>query len=119
NNEIGISAVGIVRDNVAEGNRSEGIFSTGTVTGNFAFSNGTGLVGDGTVSGNFVQGNKEVGLSVGEGSIATDNTARFNESVGISVACPSNLIGNTATDNPGGNLILNVQGCTNTNNLAP
>jgi len=39
--------------------------------------------------------------------------------LGISVICPANILQNTATANPGGNLVLNGIGCNVDNNVAP
>jgi hypothetical protein len=38
---------------------------------------------------------------------------------GIVVDCPANVIDNTVVNNSARNLVLNGQGCNNTNNVAP
>jgi parallel beta-helix repeat protein len=97
-----VSPGGIVRGNTAVGNGIHGIVAVGTVSGNTAEDNGTGI-----------------GILISSGgSTVSGNTARNNRGVGISVFCPSNVIGNTATGNAGGNLTLRA-GCTNIDNLAP
>jgi hypothetical protein len=63
-----------------------------------------------------------IGISVGQGSTVIGNTATNNLDLGpgISVDCPSNVTDNTAVNNgPNGNLVLNGNGCNNTNNVAP
>jgi hypothetical protein len=96
----GIIARGIVRGNTVSGTFHDGIQATGTVTGNYASGNGfTGIV-------------------VGQGSTVIGNTATDNGESGISVTCPSNVTDNTAVNN-GTNLVLNGNGCNNTNNVAP
>jgi hypothetical protein len=102
----GIGATGIVRGNIVTGIRGTGIVATGIVTGNIA-------------SGN------EFGMSIGKGSTVTGNTITNNAHTGLDVGCPSNVTDNTAVDNgsapsPGiFNLVLNGNGCNNTNNVAP
>jgi len=96
----GIIARGIVKGNTVSGTFHNGIQATGTVTGNYATGNGfTGIV-------------------VGQGSTVIGNTATDNGESGISVTCPSNVTDNTAVNN-GTNLVLNGNGCNNTNNVAP
>ena len=96
----GIIARGIVKGNTVSGTFHNGIQATGTVTGNYASGNGfTGIV-------------------VGQGSTVIGNTATDNGESGISVTCPSNVTDNTAVNN-GTNLVLNGNGCNNTNNVAP
>ena len=96
----GIIARGIVKGNTVSGTFHNGIQATGTVTGNNASGNGfTGIV-------------------VGQGSTVIGNTATDNGESGISVTCPSNVTDNTAVNN-GTNLVLNGNGCNNTNNVAP
>jgi hypothetical protein len=95
----GIIAVGIVRGNVVR-NAATGILGGGIVTGNYAVANG-------------------VGLDIDPGSTVIGNLADDNTSFGIRVSCPSNVTDNTAANNPQGNLVLNGNGCNNTNNVAP
>ena len=84
--------------------------------------NDVGLdVGEGSVLiGNIVSFNASDGMRVsGAGSTITNNSFRRNGARGLVVSCPSNVIGNTATGNPGGNLVLLGGGCNNNNNVAP
>jgi hypothetical protein len=105
----GIVAVGIVRGNTvsvatAPDTLQVGIIATGVVSGNYAF------------------GNRGTGMTVGQGSTVIGNTVTDTGGFpgqGLVVSCPSNVTNNTAVNNPGGNLVLNGQGCNNTNNVAP
>ena len=76
-----------------------GISATGTVTGNYAVNNGTGI-------------------KIGQGSTVIGNTAINNTEFGIVADCPSNLTDNTAVNNAT-NLVLNGDSCHNEDNLAP
>jgi hypothetical protein len=98
---LGISAVGIVRNNVVNGNGTgaAGIAATGTVTGNYVSDTLTGIF-------------------AGAGSTVIGNTATNNFFFGISVVCPSNVTDNTSTGSQH-NLALDGDGCNNTNNVAP
>ena len=113
----------IERMNVV-GNAGGGIFvgEDSIVTGNTVLNNGaSGIIlnGRSTVLGNTASGNGNAGiLDLAPGSTISGNTARGNAD-GINVACPSNVLGNTATDNTGTNLVLNGAGCNNANNVAP
>jgi parallel beta-helix repeat protein len=117
----GIIASGIVKGNtVSDTLLGNGIGATGIVTGNYVTGNReNGIAATGTVTGNTASGNLRMGIVVGEGSTVTGNTAMDNEMVGIVANCPSNLTDNTAINNPERNLILNGDGCNNTNNVAP
>jgi hypothetical protein len=106
--ERGIVANGIVRGNTVSiasaPDGSVGISATGIVTGNYAF------------------GNRSMGMAVGQGSTVIGNTVTDTFGIfgiGLSVACPSNVTDNTVVNNAGGNLVLNGNGCNNTNNVAP
>jgi len=57
---------------------------------------------------------------IGQGSTVIGNTALGNPGsfAGIRVSCPSNVTDNTAVGNVE-NLVLNGDGCNNTNNVAP
>jgi len=94
----GIIANGIVKANNVSG-YSTGISATGTVTGNYAARNA-------------------VGIDVGAGSTVIGNTALNNTQTGLVVDCPSNVTDNTAVNN-GVNIMLNGNGCINTNNVMP
>ena len=106
---LGIAATGIVKGNTVvriasgDGGPAVGISATGIITGNYAFDN------------------RIAGLEIGQGSTVIGNTASstFGEAVGIEVSCPSNVTDNTAVNNPRGNLLLEGNGCNNTNNVAP
>jgi hypothetical protein len=109
---VGISVKGIVRAN--------------TVVGVFGpHGTGTGISATGTVTGNYVTGSGS-GIVVGQGSTVIGNTATDNFGApdnplggfGIVADCPSNLTDNTAVNNKT-NLVLNGDGCNNTNNVAP
>jgi len=109
----GVSGVGI---NV--GNSS-------TVIGNVAYRNGGTISGQGirtgqggTVMGNTVTGNSD-GLIVDSGSTVINNTSDGNRFWGLSITCPSNIIGNTFLNNFLLNLRLNGAGCNVNNNVAP
>ena len=61
-------------------------------------------------------------MQVGQGSTVIGNTVTDTNDlpgIGLLVSCPSNVTNNTAVNNPGGNLVLNGNGCNNTNNVAP
>jgi hypothetical protein len=96
----GISANGIIKNNTVTGSRGTGISATGIVTGNYAF------------------GNRIFNIEAGQGSTVIGNTTTGSEISGIVVACPSNVTDNTATGSSQ-NLVLNGEGCNNTNNVAP
>jgi parallel beta-helix repeat protein len=126
---FGISATGIVRDNIAFNNGVFGIAAGGIVTGNVADGAGgqdTGItVKEGsTVTGNTAMGNFNRGIQVSKGSTVIGNTVSGfpipgNPSIGLFVECPSNVIGNTAT-NSDTNLFLGFPfDCKSINNLAP
>jgi hypothetical protein len=125
NGSFGITSIGIVSGNTAIGSGSccSGILATGTVIGNTARGNhGEGISASGTVTGNTAQVNEGNGIRAfnsEQGSTVSGNTASSNGGTGIDVACPANVIGNTAVANVGRNLRLNGAGCTNTNNLTP
>ena len=106
---IGISAKGIVR-----GNTTVGIADIA--------AGGIGIVATGTVTGNYATGSRDAGFEIGQGSTVIGNTAIDNvfgpgPGIGISVNCPSNVTDNTAVNN-NANLVLNGDGCNNTNNVA-
>ncbi len=102
NNTAGIVAGrrAIVRDSIASGNGGIGIFGLmgSLVTGNVAFDN--------TTTGLYA----EVGVTL------SNNTSSFN-ATGILAVCPSNVIGNTATDNSSSNYAYAGVGCGNNHNI--
>jgi len=104
-NSEGIAAVNaIVKGNTVTGFDFFGISASASViTGNNAsFSNNVSGA-DGFVSG---------------GGTVIGNTAMNNGNAGFRVFCPVNLTDNTAVGNHP-NLVLNGNGCNNTNNVAP
>jgi hypothetical protein len=96
--ETGITASGIVKDNIA------------------LFWGEVGISASGTVTGNYVARNQTTGMNV-SGTVIS-NTAVFN-GVGLDVFCPANVTNNTAVDNSSANLVLRNDGCNNTNNVTP
>jgi hypothetical protein len=61
-------------------------------------------------------------MEIGLGSTVIGNNVTSTggfPGIGLLVACPSNVTNNTAVNNQGQNLVLNGNGCTNTNNVAP
>jgi hypothetical protein len=104
-NGFGIIASGIVRNNIVTGFAGP------------AGSNATGISATGVVTGNVVVAGRPNGFEIGEGSTVIGNTVT-GALVGFSVSCPSNLTDNTAVSNAM-NIVLNGDGCNNTNNVAP
>jgi hypothetical protein len=106
----------------------QGIIANGIVRGNtvvgFTYSPGAGpgISATGIVTGNYASGNRNFGMGIGQGSTVIGNTVLgaglVNEYVGITVACPSNVIDNTIVGYTS-NLYLSGNGCNNTNNVAP
>jgi parallel beta-helix repeat protein len=81
--------------------------------------NATGIrTSDATVIGNSVSKNRGVGISAHRSSV-THNTANSNGDAGIRALCPSSVVGNTAVQNEGQNLLLVGSGCTTAHNAAP
>jgi hypothetical protein len=123
---FGIIATGIVKGNTATDFRFTAIEATGTVTGNYVSNSATVngfsaiAVGPGsTVTGNNVSGlDGATAIEVATGSTVIGNTATGGSADGIVVACPSNVIDNTSTGHSH-NLVLNGNGCNNSNNVAP
>jgi hypothetical protein len=106
---LGIAATGIVKNNTV----------VAIVTGGGG-GGATGISATGIVTGNYVTGTRATGISIGQGSTVIGNTVTDTFSGdGILVACPSNVTDNTAVNNPAGNIVLNGNGCNNTNNVAP
>jgi hypothetical protein len=91
-----------------------------TVTGNTAQANGAGIATwwGSTVTGNTALLNSGLGITAGVGSTVTGNTAQANGGDGMQVFCPSNVLGNTSTEN-GVNINLSGAGCSDSNNVAP
>ena len=81
---------------------------------------GIGISASGIVSGNYVAGTRFADYIIGPGSTVIGNTAVGNPGrrIGIEVSCPSNVTDNTSTGSKV-NLLLDGDGCNNTNNVAP
>jgi parallel beta-helix repeat protein len=90
--------------------------NTNTVIDSTANGNGLGGMffanGNSTVIGSTANENTSDGIFIGgSNNVLTDNTTNGNTSQGISVVCPSNLYGNAAQGNPGGNIVTAGTGC--------
>lgn len=102
-----------VSDSPAYGNGMNGMTFAGsnnTVINSQAVGNGQhGMsfsVGNNTITDSQANNNKADGIVIGGSEdLLTGNVANSNGSVGISVVCPSNLYGNIANGNPGGNIV--------------
>jgi hypothetical protein len=118
-----LSNGGTATGNTASDNGSNGIFCASgcTVSGNTARLNGgDGIrVSGGAVSGNTAWNNGDDGIDVSTGSTVSYNSMRFNGSDGLEADCPSNAVGNTATNNTSKNFNLVGTGCGNFINIAP
>jgi hypothetical protein len=90
----------IVRDCIASGNGNIGIFGMmgSLITGNVAFDNGT------------------TGLYAEVGVTLSNNSSSLN-TTGILAVCPSNVIGNTATNNTSSNYAYAGVDCGNNQNV--
>jgi hypothetical protein len=95
-----------------------GINANGIVKNNTVTAYNDGISATGTVTGNDVSASRGVGITIGQGSTVIGNTVT-NSLTGITVDCPSNVTDNTAVGSERDNLVLNGQGCNNTNNVAP
>jgi hypothetical protein len=96
-----------------------GIVANGIVKGNTVVNFEEGFSVTGTVTGNYAALNSDTGFTIGPGSTVIGNTATGGSRFGFFVSCPANLTDNTAVNNGGQNLMLNGNGCNNTNNVAP
>jgi hypothetical protein len=115
-----------VSNTQANGNRGFGMSiesANSTVYNSQANANGAGvdLIGVGSTITNS-QANDNIGVDVSgiigvgisarvPGILLTGNTANSNQGAGISVVCPSNLYGNSAKGNTGGNIVTSSTGC--------
>ncbi|MBV8507579.1 MAG: hypothetical protein JOZ11_17455 [Alphaproteobacteria bacterium] len=99
---------------------ANGIVKNNTVLNVFGGDDiGTAISATGIIAGNYVSGAEVLGIGTGQGSTVIGNTAMgVFKGPGISVDCPSNVTDNTAVNNHT-NLVLNGNGCNNTNNVAP
>jgi hypothetical protein len=104
-----------------------GIVAAGIVRGNTVSiasvpDGSVGISATGIVSGNYVFDTRSTGMAIGEGSTVIGNTVTGTggfPGFGLEVTCPSNVTNNTALNNQVQNLVLNGNGCNNTNNVAP
>ena len=106
-----------------------GILANGIVRGNtvlnvagFPGEEGVGITATGIITGNYAVGSRGAQYEIGQGSTVIGNTAVGGPvlvTVGFLVQCPSNVTDNTAINNERSNLVLNGNGCNNTNNVAP
>jgi hypothetical protein len=116
----GISATGVVKDNVVLGGFSVGVAAGGTVTGNYIGPN----FGRNPTNGQPVSVSATTGMSVSSGSTVIGNTIDLSASsgngqVGLEAACPSNVTNNTLTGSAK-NIEVGTSGnCNTTNNVAP
>lgn len=102
-----------VSNSPAYGNGVDGMIFAGsnnTVIDSQAVGNGQhGMnfnVGGNTITDSQANNNKADGILIGGSeNLLTGNIANSNGSVGISVVCPSNLYGNIANGNPGGDIV--------------
>lgn len=145
NTSHGIQTAGnaTLTDNTSSGNGGDGFVDSGVSTyrGNSAAgNNGSGFdVNEATLAGNSSSGNSGRGFVDSGFSTYQNNTADSNQgdnfhSAGLStftgntasnsvtaggfvVICPTNLIGNTAKQNFGGNFVPGGAGCISVNNL--
>jgi len=99
NGSFGIAAF-TVRDSTAQQNLGDGILL-----------NGTGGVASGNVSA--FNGGYGIGAPY---STITRNTVFGNKGFGISVFCPSAILGNTIFSNEAGNIDASKTGCVQANN---
>jgi hypothetical protein len=102
--------------------RARGIVRGNTVSVASAPNGSVGISATGIVNGNYVFNDRSFGIEVGEGSTVIGNTVTGTggfPAIGLLVDCPSNVTNNTAVNNPGGNIVLNGNGCNDTNNVAP
>jgi parallel beta-helix repeat protein len=102
-----------VSNSPAYGNGVDGMIFAGsnnTVINSQAVGNGQhGMnfeAANNTITDSQANNNKADGILIGGSeNLLTGNVANSNGSVGISIVCPSNLYGNIANGNPGGNIV--------------
>jgi hypothetical protein len=100
---------------VTRGAGGTGINADGIVRGNTVTGYPVGIDGQGTVTGNYaVMNDSGVGIVACTGSTVIGNTVLLGE-LGISVFCPSNVTNNTVI--AGTPLLFQGEGCSNTNNV--
>ena len=96
--------------------------SAATVSNNTLHKNGMGVQ---VSAGSLVTGNTVSFSTTGDGVVAdgsstlSNNIVRSNAGAGLRVTCPSNILDNTATGNPGGNIVTEGPGCEKPHNVAP
>jgi hypothetical protein len=111
NGDLGMAFGGNATVNKSQANNNPG-------AGMF-FGSGDNTISDSEANNNNVKNGFGQGIGiVGSGNSVTGNTANGNY-FGISLYCPSNLYGNTATRNPGGNLLTINVGCALLGNNFP
>lgn len=100
------------------GSRVEGMRVVDSAFGGISVAHGA-YVANNIVTGS--QSNSLPGISFTQGSTVINNVSRGNTAMGIDGNCPSTVVGNTATDNGGSNLILTPapDPCTDEHNTAP
>ena len=109
-----------VTNSLASSNGYSGIIAdsqSNVVTGNVAVNNHTfGIVGSSsTLIGNVANGNGGNGF-VSTNATLSGNTANNNGEYGMSVVCPSSVVGNTLVGNGLGPLSTTSPGCVDSNN---
>ena len=123
-----LGAGSLARNLIVQGNFQFGVILSTACTmkdsivranGNSALSIGLSAGPGSTVTGNTIWANIGTGLFGSTGGTVIGNTVLDTIGLGISVICPANILQNTATANPGGNLVLNGIGCNVDNNVAP
>jgi len=146
NAAIGIAAFGggfstTITDSRATNNGSHGITSAGVVSNSEADNNGgygiaAQVITDSAAQGNVLDGligsgnanyvsviNSSASRNGGDGIQSSGNvissTATNNSSRGIVLFCPVSAFGNTAINNPGGNLVTSDSSCVLLDNKAP
>jgi hypothetical protein len=103
---------------IANGNNGVTAGQLATVRGVLSFDNtGIGILAGlgSTIIGNTL-GRNQAGISSGIGSSVINNTSRNNVSTGISVECPSLVLGNAATANAIDLQLIGGGACTSDHN---
>jgi hypothetical protein len=101
NGDIGIWALASsVAATTAKRNASDGFMLVGD----------TSAIADSTASGNGGNGISMLDAGVGTNSV-TNNVANNNVEAGIALGCPARAFGNTAINNPGGNIVTSDNTC--------
>jgi hypothetical protein len=122
NGSFGIIATdtAVVTSSTAIQNGGDGIVVQGSsiVTGSYASGNlGNGISVQGVASGNVALQNGRVGI-IGTGTLS-GNEVIANQGFGMSVPCPSSIVGNRVFANVAGNITTTFPGCVLAENAAP